>query len=186
MLLPQHCCLRPPPPAQACTTTFPRCPSSFAWTSAASCRCTSTTINPRHAGGAAAGPGRLAVTHGDACLVAAGSQRVPSSNAGQPEWRPPLRAAPTLFFTPLSAQTYWDLTLDGVPGTVQLYANSPDRHSALAGSAAYPFELSMRITRKDAGEQLQHALALLAEAATVLGQNGWDAAPATSAPRDLA
>lgn len=110
----------------------------------------------------------------------------------------------------------WNVTLDGVHGTVQLYANSPDRASAVAGalgtsgwalqgsalhscgtahchhvpaltcppaagnptgSAAFPWELSIRVARKDAGERLHSILELIASAADVLGVVGWDAAP---------
>ncbi|PRW59880.1 hypothetical protein C2E21_1458 [Chlorella sorokiniana] len=75
------------------------------------------------------------------------------------------------------SKTYWNVTLDGVHGTVQLYANSPDRASALAGSASYPWELSLRLSRKGAGERLHSILELIADAADELGRVGWDVAP---------
>lgn len=123
------------------------------------------------------------------------------------------------------SKTYWDVIIAGVRGTVQLYANSPDRASALegarrsqglrggllggglllsgccvrvctalhlqrhsgtlssrpaprrshAGSACYPFELSMRVAREDAGDRLGEVLKLVGSAGDVLGDNGWDA-----------
>ena len=50
----------------------------------------------------------------------------------------------------------------------------------LAGSAAYPWELSIRLARKDAGERLHSILELIASAADELGRVGWDAAPSGS------
>ena len=100
---------------------------------------------------------------------------------GRQAWRAPTdlilccvrRSPPPLF----KYATDWNITLDGVPGTVQLYANSPDRASALAGSASYPWELSIRVARKDAGDRLHSILDLIGSAAVQLGQVGWDATP---------